>query len=168
MGAMLLLAAVSVATPGLAKDSGPSRLGTLAAPSFSDTFASYAATPAAQIAPGAVDVTSLPAADDDTAADAQDIGAGLASWYGPGLAGHHTASGERFDPGELTAAHRSLPFGSKVRVTDERTGRSVVVRINDRGPWARGRVIDLSEAAARQIGLVGSGEAKVSLALLAD
>lgn len=166
---MLLLAAASVATPGLARDSGPSRLGTVSAPSFSDTFASYAATPQAQVAPGAVDVTSLPATTDDEAdGTAQDIGGGLASWYGPGLTGHHTASGERFDPGELTAAHRSLPFGSKVRVTNERTGRSVVVRINDRGPWARGRVIDLSEAAARQIGLVASGEAQVSLALLGD
>lgn len=90
---------------------------------------------------------------------------GVASWYGPGLAGSRTASGERFDPDELTAAHRTLPFGSLVKVTYE--GKSVVVRINDRGPFAGDRVIDLSEAAAEMIGIVGPGHGRVSLALLA-
>ena len=83
-------------------------------------------------------------------------GAGLASWYGPGFGGHRTASGERFNGGALTAAHRSLPFGSRVRVTSRRTGRSVVVRINDRGPYVGGRIIDLSPAASRALGMRGT------------
>ena len=76
------------------------------------------------------------------------------------------ASGERFDPDKLTGAHRSLPFGSLVRVTNVANGDSVVVRINDRGPFSRGRVIDISHAAARQIGMHRSGTARVKLALL--
>lgn len=82
-------------------------------------------------------------------------GGGLASWYGPGFGGHRTASGERFNAGAFTAAHRFLPFGSHVRVTSRRTGRSIVVRINDRGPFAAGRVIDLTPAASRALGMNG-------------
>ncbi|MXP25503.1 septal ring lytic transglycosylase RlpA family protein [Altererythrobacter indicus] len=113
--------------------------------------------------------------DDDDAAisassaiddDAQAIGAGEASWYGPKFRGRRTANGETFDPSQLTAAHRSLPFGSKVKVTYARTGKSVIVRINDRGPYAHNRVIDLSEAAAREIGIRGAGSGHVTLALL--
>lgn len=79
---------------------------------------------------------------------------GEASWYGPGLHGRRTASGERFDRGALTAAHPSLPFGTLVRVEDLKSGRSVEVRINDRGPHGfRNRIIDLSEAAARVLGM---------------
>ncbi len=81
---------------------------------------------------------------------------GLASWYGPGFWGHRTASGERLTAGAYTAAHRYLPFGTRVRVTSRRTGRSVVVRINDRGPFARGRIIDLSSASARALGMRGT------------
>lgn len=95
-----------------------------------------------------------------------EIDGGMASYYGNELAGNRTASGERFDPDELTAAHRSLPFGSLVRVTNVSNGDSVVVRINDRGPFSRGRVIDISHAAARQIGMHRSGTARVKLALL--
>lgn len=98
----------------------------------------------------------------------RDIGGGLASWYGPELAGRRTASGERFNPADYTAAHRSLPFGSKVRVTSVVSGRSVVVRINDRGPFARARVIDVSQAAARELGLVASGSGQVRLQLLSS
>ncbi|WP_018260672.1 septal ring lytic transglycosylase RlpA family protein [Methylobacterium sp. WSM2598] len=90
--------------------------------------------------------------------------AGVASWYGPGFHGRRTANGERFDTHALTAAHRFLPFGSRVRVTNNSNGRSVVVRINDRGPYVGGRVIDLSNAAARAIGV--SGVAKVRIARL--
>nr|WP_120221546.1 septal ring lytic transglycosylase RlpA family protein [Sphingopyxis sp. FD7] len=97
-----------------------------------------------------------------------EIDGGVASYYGNELAGNRTASGERFDPGQLTAAHRTLPFGSMVRVTNIATGDSVVVRINDRGPFAHGRVIDVSHAAAREIGMHRSGTARVKLALLAD
>jgi rare lipoprotein A len=92
----------------------------------------------------------------------------MASYYGNELAGNRTASGERFDPGQMTAAHRSLPFGSMVRVTNISNGDSVVVRINDRGPFSRGRVIDVSQAAAREIGMHRSGTARVKLALLND
>ncbi len=97
-----------------------------------------------------------------------EIDGGIASYYGNELAGNRTASGETFDPGQLTAAHRTLPFGTMVRVTNVATGDSVVVRINDRGPFAHGRVIDVSHAAAREIGMHRSGTARVKLALLAD
>ncbi|MGH2413828.1 MAG: septal ring lytic transglycosylase RlpA family protein [Microcystaceae cyanobacterium] len=89
---------------------------------------------------------------------------GLASWYGPGFHGSQTASGERFNQYALTAAHRSLPFGTKVRVTNVNNGRSVIVRINDRGPHVRGRIIDLSRGAASAIG--AGGVANVSLEVL--
>lgn len=101
------------------------------------------------------------AVDQDT-----EIDGGMASYYGDELAGNRTASGERFDPDGLTAAHRTLPFGSMVRVTNTVNGDSVIVRINDRGPFSRGRVIDVSHAAARQIGMHRSGTARVKLALL--
>lgn len=91
---------------------------------------------------------------------------GMASWYGPGFHGRRTANGERFNQNALTAAHRSLPFGTRVRVTNTRTGRSVVVRITDRGPFTRGRVIDLSAAAARIVGVMQSGVAPVTLEIL--
>lgn len=112
-----------------------------------------------------VEVTDNPIAD---IVDETEIGSGVASYYGNELAGNRTASGERFDPGQLTAAHRSLPFGSMVRVTNTSNGDSVVVRINDRGPFSRGRVIDVSTAAAREIGMHRSGTARVKLALLND
>ena len=88
---------------------------------------------------------------------------GKASWYAEQ---GRTASGERMNPGARTAAHRTLPFGTLVEVRNLRNGRSVVVRINDRGPFTRGRLIDVSEAAARQIGLVAAGHGPVKLALL--
>ena len=87
---------------------------------------------------------------------------GIASWYGPGFRGRRTSSGERFDPGELTAAHGDWAFGTRVRVTLLSSGRSVVVRINDRMP-RRDRVIDLSKEAAHEIGLVGPGTGRVRL-----
>jgi rare lipoprotein A (peptidoglycan hydrolase) len=102
------------------------------------------------------------------AAPTRDIGGGEASFYGNELAGNPTASGERFDPNKLTAAHRTLPLGSRVRVTNPDNGESVVVRINDRGPFHGNRVIDLSLAAAREIGLLRSGVGQVRMALLLD
>ena len=92
---------------------------------------------------------------------------GWASWYGPGFHGRLTANGERFNQYELTAAHRTLPFGTTVRVTNVNNGRSVVVRINDRGPFTGGRIIDLSVAAADAIGMIGSGVAPVKVEVLA-
>ena len=94
----------------------------------------------------------------------QPFQSGEASWYGPGFHGRKTANGEIFNTNELTAAHRTLPFGTRVRVVNKRTGRSTVVRINDRGPYAHGRVIDLSKASAQDLGI--SSVAAVSLAKL--
>lgn len=91
------------------------------------------------------------------------IGQGEASYYGHELAGNRTASGERFNPNALTAAHRTLPLGTKLRVTNIANGRSVLVRINDRGPFVGRRVIDVSLAAAREIAMVRSGKAQVRL-----
>jgi rare lipoprotein A (peptidoglycan hydrolase) len=91
---------------------------------------------------------------------------GLASFYANDLAGRLTANGERYQPDALTAAHRRLPFGTHVRVTARRSGRSVVVRINDRGPYVAGRIIDLSHEAARRIGMLPSGVLEVTVETL--
>ncbi|MBD9502972.1 septal ring lytic transglycosylase RlpA family protein [Pseudomonas sp. PDM23] len=88
---------------------------------------------------------------------------GTASYYGKAHHGKRTASGERFNQNALTAAHRTLPFGTRVRVTNLDNGRSVVVRINDRGPFGRGRIIDVSKAAAEQLNMLRSGTAPVRL-----
>ncbi|MFN4112659.1 MAG: septal ring lytic transglycosylase RlpA family protein [Sphingomonadaceae bacterium] len=94
------------------------------------------------------------------------LGSGVASFYGGELHGRRTASGERFDMHALTAAHRTLPFGTRVMVTNPANGRSVTVRINDRGPFHGGRVIDVSRAAANELGLVARGHGTVELALV--
>ena len=94
------------------------------------------------------------------------IGSGVASFYGAELHGRRTASGERFDMHAHTAAHRTLPFGTRVLVTNPATGRSVTVRINDRGPFHGGRLIDLSRAAANEIGLVARGHGRVELSVV--
>jgi rare lipoprotein A len=91
---------------------------------------------------------------------------GQASWYGKALHGRRTASGERFDMHALTAAHRTLPFGTIVRVTEVRSGRSVNVRINDRGPFRRDRIIDLSYEAARKLGFIARGTARVEITVI--
>ncbi len=104
--------------------------------------------------------------DPTPSASESPMGSGDASYYGNELAGNPTATGEKFDPNKLTAAHRTLPLGSKVRVTNPRNGESVVVRVNDRGPYHGNRVIDLSAAAARAIGLIRSGTGRVNMALL--
>ncbi len=90
---------------------------------------------------------------------------GIASWYGADQ-GRHTASGERFDPDALTAAHRHLPFGTVVRVTNELNGKSVDVRINDRGPWRHGRIIDVTDAAANVLDMKKQGTVPVTLLVL--
>lgn len=91
------------------------------------------------------------------------FGEGLASYYGAELQGRPTANGERFDKEKLTAAHRTLPFGTCVVVTAVQSGRAVTVRVNDRGPYVGGRIIDLSEAAARELGFIDAGVARVRL-----
>jgi rare lipoprotein A len=96
-----------------------------------------------------------------TAAYAQ---CGGASWYGPGFHGKRTASGETFNQNAMTAAHRSLPFGTKVQVTDQRTGKSIEVTINDRGPFHGARIIDLSKSAAAALGFQNRGTTSVCIA----
>jgi rare lipoprotein A len=91
------------------------------------------------------------------------VESGLASWYGPGFHGKITASGEIFDQEKFTAAHRTLPWGSRVKVTNLANGKSVVVQINDRGPAVKSRIIDLSRAAARALGMVAAGTTPVQV-----
>lgn len=91
---------------------------------------------------------------------------GVASYYGAELHGHRTASGARFNRHAMTAAHRTLPFGTQLRVTNLSNGKSVVVRINDRGPFVRGRIIDVSRAAAERLDMLRSGVAPVRIEAL--
>ena len=160
LSAAALLGLGGALAPGYAEEAAPEVA--IAAPAIADPalsrFEPQVDTSAALTLP------QTDAGDDDQTW--QPVGGGVASWYGAELAGHRTASGERFNPSDLTAAHRTLPLGSKVRVTYH--GESVVVRINDRGPFAKGRVIDLSRAAAEDIGLRRAGSGKVTLAVLDD
>lgn len=112
------------------------------------------------LAPSTFSLNSIPSA---VAASTQ---SGTASWYGPGFNGRSTASGEIFNMHDLTAAHKTLPFGSRVKVTNLSNGKSVIVRINDRGPYVHGRVIDLSHAAASKIDLIAPGTAAVQMDIL--
>ncbi|MBL8646967.1 MAG: septal ring lytic transglycosylase RlpA family protein [Sphingosinicella sp.] len=124
------------------------------------------------------DATPSPLTDELSAtADAEDavfaseaelqlLGSGRASYYADKFDGRRTASGEIFDQDEMTAAHRTLPMGSLVKVTCEKTGRSVTVRVNDRGPFTGSRVIDVSKAAARELGMLNAGLTDVTLELL--
>ncbi len=134
-----------------------------------------AKAPTAAEAPAPAAIIAAPAATAPVAAlpqsleqDFEAIKGGTASFYGHSLRGARTASGERFNPDDLTAAHPSLPFGTKLRVTNALTGDSVMVRVNDRGPFHSNRVIDLSEAAAKEIGIARMGSGKVELAVLTE
>jgi rare lipoprotein A len=91
---------------------------------------------------------------------------GIASWYGPGFDGNRTANGEIYDMNGISAAHKTLPFGTIVRVVDLETGRSIVVRINDRGPFVEGRIIDLSKGAAENLGMIQRGIIPVGLRIV--
>jgi rare lipoprotein A len=137
-------------------------------PEFANTFAALPSptrnfdTPA-----GAVDITEIEIPVEAEPEPAlRTLGTGISSFYGKRFAGRLTANGERFNPSQLTAAHKTLPFGTIVQVTNPRNGKSVTVRINDRGPYAHGRSIDLSRAAAKMIGLVQRGHGKVEMAIL--
>jgi len=130
-----------------------------------------AAAASAEIVPLQQDPLSEPLTDaasvpPEAAPVATSLGSGTASYYGRKFHGRRTASGEAFDMGAMTAAHRSLPFGSLVRVTNPANGKSVTVRINDRGPFSRGRVIDVSRAAAEELGLIARGHGTVELELI--
>lgn len=87
---------------------------------------------------------------------------GIASWYGPGFNGRKTASGERFNMHKLTAAHKTLPFGTVLEITNPENNKSITVKVNDRGPFIKGRVLDLSYAAAKAIGILGAGHGVVA------
>ena len=91
---------------------------------------------------------------------------GIASWYGPGFDGNFTANGEVYDMNGISAAHKTLPFGTIVRVVEFSTGKSIIVRINDRGPFIEGRIIDLSKGAARKLGIIDKGITKVGLRII--
>lgn len=91
---------------------------------------------------------------------------GMISYYGGKFHGRKTASGTRFDKHAMTAAHRTLPFGTRIKVTNLANGKSVTVEVNDRGPFAHGRILDLSEAAARELGMLGTGTAKARITVL--
>jgi rare lipoprotein A len=155
---------------GCAMPPGPQNQAQGDALSTKDTHVAFAAPQSYGSA-----LASLPPAGKDTSlADAQpidenapDVGSfhqtGRASWYGRAFHGRKTASGERFDMKALTAAHRTLPLGSYVRVSVPATSKWVVVKINDRGPYVRGRVLDLSYAAAKVLGLQHAGTAKVNI-----
>lgn len=114
----------------------------------------------------ALALLAAPFASAQDSEDEADLGTGMASYFSREIAGNRTASGERCDPDDLTAAHRTVPFDSLVRVTHLGSGRSVIVRINDRGPFRGNRIIDISHAAARTIGLDRDGTARVALTLL--
>ena len=133
--------------------------------SFATAFEPLAKAPRPDLAlpESAVDLSAI---EPEIEAPAfRSLGTGTASFYGRRFHGRRTANGERFDMNALTAAHRTLPFGSMVRVTNPSNGRSVTVRINDRGPFSRGRVIDVSRAAAKELGLIRRGHAAVELEL---
>lgn len=125
---------------------------------FNEPFATTSRTTEVANSDGA------PSNDEDIVEVAFDRG--VASWYGPGFHGRMTANGETYDQEELTAAHKSLPFNTLVRVENIRNGKSVVVRINDRGPYVGNRIIDLSHKAARNIEMVGTGIAEVRLTII--
>ncbi|EDY39862.1 rare lipoprotein A [Cyanobium sp. PCC 7001] len=165
LGAIALTLASSALVPGIAEPARAAESPSVAsaAPATPLAIRDADSTPAPveglqQIAPPVRIATSTPAV--------VKVIRGQASWYGPGFYGRRTASGERFRRGTLTAAHRTLPFGTKVRVTNLRNGRSTVVRINDRGPFHGNRVIDLAHGAASEVGLTASGLAPVKLEVL--
>ena len=137
------------------------------------TNASVTANGAGGISVTAIDASqpvSLIVAENDTTGESEGnytyYESGLATWYGSGAQGNYTASGEIFNMYDYTAAHKTLPFGTICRVTDTDTGKSVVVRINDRGPFGAGRVIDLSYQAASDIGMISKGVANVTVEVL--
>lgn len=137
------------------------------------TNASVTANGAGGISVTAIDASqpvSLIVAENDTTGESEGnytyYESGLATWYGSGAQGNYTASGEIFNMYDYTAAHKTLPFGTVCRVTDTDSGKSVVVRINDRGPFGAGRVIDLSYQAASDIGMISKGVANVTVEVL--
>jgi len=141
-------------------------LGGLAGCSLKDASVPLPAGPHAHTETAPVSIPQAPAPQTQERAPAGQratVQIGTASWYGPGFHGRETASGETFNQHALTAAHRTLPLGTEAKVTNLETGQSVQVKINDRGPYVPGRHLDLSQAAAKQIGITKKGVAKVKI-----
>ncbi|MEL6738024.1 MAG: septal ring lytic transglycosylase RlpA family protein [Pseudomonadota bacterium] len=137
-----------------------------AATPFAAAFAALPTpSPVTEPAPGAVDLTLIEPPRGPQIL--RSLGTRTASYYGKRFHGRRTANGERFDMNAMTAAHKTLPFGTRVLVTNPANGRSVTVRINDRGPFIRGRAIDLSRAAAEELGIIRRGHARVQLDIVA-
>ena len=155
-----LFAAGFALFPVLARD--------VASTDFYDPFEPLAPEPVQAVAPKAPVVVQPPVVAPPKPAKTLVVSTstGEASWYGPGFFGNRTANGEVFRPGTMTAAHRTLPFGTKVKVTNLRNGKETIVRINDRGPFSGHRVIDIAHGAAQHLGLVSSGIAQVRLEVL--
>ena len=171
-GALFMLAIAPVssahATDGLdAETDITASSGAAAAKPFALQFEPFDTDPLpVEPAPGSVDLSTFEPPREEIEI-LRSLGPGVASFYGRRFHGRRTANGERFNMNALTAAHKTLPFGTRVRVTNARNGRSVTVRINDRGPFIRGRTIDLSRAAAREIGMISRGHARVTLEVVA-
>jgi len=121
--------------------------------------------PASSIAIAKPDAVQIPGSP---AAPVRPVRVGEASWYGPGFSGRKTASGDVFDEEKFTAAHKTIPLGSRARVTNLANGKSIEVEINDRGPYVHGRIIDLSQAAAHALGIIHRGTAKVRVDVLPE
>jgi rare lipoprotein A len=162
----MTIAALPVARPGAAAPSG-----FLSILAFAILAASTVAVGPARAAPQdpehGAQVAALPEAPADIAPRAK-TQYGIASWYGPRFKHRRTASGEIFEPRKATAAHRHLPLGTRVRVTNLANGRSLTVRVNDRGPYVPGRIIDLSKGAARKLGMVHAGLAPVKIQVVGN
>lgn len=120
----------------------------------------------AAAAPMGPDLDALPQPLERPSQQVATLGVGEASWYGPGFHGRRTANGEIYDQEGISAAHRSLPFGTLLRVTCLETGESVVVRVNDRGPYVGERILDLSKGAARELGILEVGVSLVKLEIV--
>ena len=160
---MLFLAAVALPTTAGHSEERTADIAEEAA--FEASFERFETLPPApEPGAGVVDLDTIEPPIEASAG--QPLGSGVASYYGRRFNGRRTASGETFDMHAMTAAHRTLPFGSRVLVTNPANGRSVVVRINDRGPFHGNRVIDVSRAAATELGLIQRGHGTVELALL--
>ncbi len=174
-----LAAGLAIAVPNqaalFAQDEGADSATRAASSDVAGSFTAFEALPVYPAAQGeAVDITTIsppiekarPKPKPKPATSSRKVrtlGNGVASYYGRRFHGRLTANGERFNMNAMTAAHKTLPFGTKVRVTNRNNGKSVVVRINDRGPFIRGRHIDLSRAAGSRIGLIKTGHARVKM-----
>ncbi|MEO0689062.1 MAG: septal ring lytic transglycosylase RlpA family protein [Pseudomonadota bacterium] len=160
------LAGLALVAWPLALSAQPTPTASSEAQNFSEAFATLGAPDPLTTPPqGAVDLATLEIPRGPMVLE--DLGSGVASYYGQRFHGRRTANGERFDMNAMTAAHKTLPFGTYVRVTNPANRRSVTVRINDRGPFIRGRTIDLSRAAAQKIGMIQRGHASVTMEIVA-